>query len=183
VLPRAFVLVAFIALLFASTASAGVLGWRTIGKGDHGGDVVVLQRVLGMNGYHPGPVDGIFGGKTKRAVKSFQRKHRLQADGRVGPVTTHALSFRWPVRTASYYGPGLWGNRTACGGVLRHGVRGVAHRSLPCGTRVAVYANGRIAFFPVIDRGPYTNGVALDLTRAAARMLRLTTTQDIRFGR
>jgi rare lipoprotein A (peptidoglycan hydrolase) len=47
---------------------------------------------------------------------------------------------------------------------------------------VAVYANGRIGIWRVIDRGPYQDGVALDLTRAAARRLDLTTTQDVRFG-
>lgn len=183
VLKRAFILVALVALLFSTTAEAGVLGWRPLGKGDHGGDVVVLQRVLGMIGYNPGPADGIFGRGTKRAVKQFQRRRGLTVDGRVGPVTTHTLAFGWPVRTASYYGPGLWGNRTACGKVLRRGTAGVAHRSFPCGTPVAVYANGRIAIFPVIDRGPYRSGVAIDLTRAAARPLHVTTTQDVRFGR
>src|SRR4051794_31724092 len=182
-LARTFVLAAFIALLSASAADAGVLGWRPLGKGDHGGDVAVLQRVLGMKGYHPGSVDGIFGRRTKREVKRFQRRRGLAADGRVGPLTTHALAMRWPVRTASYYGPGLWGNRTACGKVLRHGTQGVAHRSFPCGARVAVYANARIAIFRVIDRGPYRDGVSLDLTQASARRLHLTTTQDVRFGR
>jgi rare lipoprotein A (peptidoglycan hydrolase) len=183
VLLRVSILVALTALLSAGAADAGVLGWRALGKGDHGGDVAVLQRVLGMNGYHPGPVDGIFGRRTKREVKRFQRRRGLTVDGRVGPVTTHTLAFRWPVRTASYYGPGLWGNRMACGGVLRRGTRGVAHRSFPCGARVAVYANARIAIFPVVDRGPYRDGVSLDLTRAAARQLHVATTQDVRFGR
>ena len=59
---------------------------------------------------------------------------------------------------------------------------GVAHRSLPCGTRVFVYANGRLRGFPVIDRGPYTSGIALDLTKAAADKLGMTTTQSVRFG-
>jgi peptidoglycan hydrolase-like protein with peptidoglycan-binding domain len=184
VFARTFVLVAFIALLStAATAKAGVLGWRTLGKGDKGGDVVVLQRVLGMNGYDAGPVDGVFGRQTKRAVKRFQRRRHLTADGRVGPLTTHALSFGWPVKTASYYGPGLWGNRTACGTVLRKSTQGVAHRTFPCGARVAVYANARISIFRVIDRGPYRDGVALDLTRASARRLHVSTTQDVRFGR
>jgi rare lipoprotein A (peptidoglycan hydrolase) len=182
VLSRSLILFALIALLAASSADAAVLGSRTLGKGDRGWDVLTLQRVLGMKGYHPGPADGIFGGRTKHAVKAFQRRRGLTVDGRVGPMTTHALSFSWPVRTATYYGPGLWGNRTACGKVLRKGVRGVAHRTLPCGTQMAVYANGRIAIFPVIDRGPYTDGVALDLTRAAARRLGVTTTQSVRFG-
>jgi peptidoglycan hydrolase-like protein with peptidoglycan-binding domain len=136
-----------------------------------------------MIGYHPGPVDGIFGRRTKQAVKRFQRRRGLATDGRVGPLTTHSLALGWPVRTATYYGPGLWGNRTACGTVLRKGTSGVAHRSYPCGARVAVYANQRLSVFPVIDRGPYRDGVSLDLTRAAARTLHVTTTQDVRFGR
>jgi peptidoglycan hydrolase-like protein with peptidoglycan-binding domain len=181
-LARTLALAALTVLLTATAAHAAVLGSRTLGKGDRGWDVVTLQRVLGMNGYNPGPADGIFGGMTRHAVKSFQRRRGLTADGRVGPLTTHALAYLWRVRTASYYGPGLWGNRTACGKVLRRGMRGVAHRTLPCGTDVAVYANGRIAIFPVIDRGPYTKGVALDLTKAAASRLRLTTTQSVRFG-
>jgi rare lipoprotein A (peptidoglycan hydrolase) len=119
---------------------------------------------------------------TKVAVKRFQRNRRLYADGRVGPLTTHALADAWAVRTASYYGPGLYGNRTACGQILGHRTRGVAHRTLPCGTRVAVYANHRIAFFPVIDRGPHRAGVSLDLTEAAARKLHVTTTVSVRFG-
>jgi peptidoglycan hydrolase-like protein with peptidoglycan-binding domain len=183
VFPRALLLAALAALLFCASAQAGVLGWRPLGKGDHGGDVTVLQHVLGMDGYHPGPADGIFGRRTKRAVKLFQRRRGLTVDGRVGPVTTHTLALGWPVRTASYYGPGLWGNKMACGGVLRRGTRGVAHRSYPCGTHVAVYANARIAIFPVVDRGPYRDGVSLDLTRAAARRLHVSTTQDVRFGR
>jgi rare lipoprotein A (peptidoglycan hydrolase) len=58
----------------------------------------------------------------------------------------------------------------------------VAHRTLACGTRVAVYANGRIAIFPVVDRGPHTKGVSLDLTKAAAARLRVHHTTSVRAG-
>jgi peptidoglycan hydrolase-like protein with peptidoglycan-binding domain len=145
-------------LLSTTAASAQTLGERTLGRGDHGWDVVVLQRVLAMDGHSPGAADGVFGRITKRAVKQFQRSHGLAADGRVGPLTTQALASGWGLRTASYYGPGLWGNRTACGQTLWRHTRGLAHRSLPCGTPVAVYANGRIALFRVIDRGPHSAG-------------------------
>jgi rare lipoprotein A (peptidoglycan hydrolase) len=47
---------------------------------------------------------------------------------------------------------------------------------------VAVYANGLIAIYRVIDRGPHTAGVSLDLTRASARKLRLSTTASVRAG-
>jgi peptidoglycan hydrolase-like protein with peptidoglycan-binding domain len=182
VLRRAIPALLPLLLLFSTAADARPLGMRTLEKGDHGWDVVTLQRVLGMDGFSPGPADGAFGPITKRAVKRFQRSRDIAVDGRVGPQTTRALAAGWRLRTASYYGPGLWGNRTACGQTLRRRTRGVAHRSLACGTRVAVYANGRIAIFPVIDRGPHTAGVSLDLTRAAARKLDLSTTASVRAG-
>jgi len=171
-----------LALVAAVPADARVLGSRVLGRGDHGWDVVTLQRVLVIDGYSPGPADGWFGRKTRRAVKRFQRARGLAVDGRVGPITTHELARRWNLWTASWYGPGLWGNRTACGRVLRRSTRGVAHRTLPCGMRMAVYANGRIAIFPVIDRGPHTNGVSLDLTKAAAARLRVHHTTSVRAG-
>jgi rare lipoprotein A len=173
-------LVALLAL--AAPAQAGTLGQRTLERGDRGGDVVTLQRVLAMKGYSVGGADGIFGRRTKVAVKRFQRRRRLAADGRVGPATTRALARTWGIRTATYYGPGLYGNRTACGHTLRHRTRGIAHRSLPCGAHVPVYRNGLIAIFPVIDRGPHTRGVQIDLTHAAARKLGMTTTSAVRAG-
>lgn len=169
-------------LVHIAPAKASTLGQRLLEKGDRGDDVVTLQRVLMMKGYSLGGADGVFGRRTKVAVKRFQKRRRLGADGRVGPATTRALSRTWGLRTATFYGPGLYGNRTACGKVLRHRTRGVAHRSLPCGTRVPVYRNGLIAIFPVIDRGPHTRGVQLDLTRAAARKLGMRTTSAVRAG-
>jgi rare lipoprotein A len=170
------------ACIAATPAQARTLGQRTLERGDHGWDVVVLQRVLAMRGYSPGAADGAFGPNTKHAVKRFQRARGIAVDGRVGPQTTAALAGAWRLRTASYYGPGLWGNRTACGGTLRKGTRGLAHRTLPCGTQVAVYANGRIVLARVIDRGPHRDGVSFDLTQATARALGLTTTSSVRAG-
>ena len=171
-----------VAVVVAVPAQGRVLGSRTLGRGNHGWDVVTLQRVLAMDGFSPGAADGWFGRRTLRAVRRFQRRRRLAVDGRVGPVTTHELAHRWNLWTASWYGPGLWGNRTACGRVLRRGLRGVAHRTLPCGTRIAVYAGGRIAIFPVVDRGPHASGVSLDLTSAAAQLLHVAHTTSVRAG-
>jgi rare lipoprotein A (peptidoglycan hydrolase) len=177
-----FLATAVALLAFAAPACAATLGERTLEKGDRGGDVVTLQRVLAMKGYPVGAADGVFGRMTKLAVKRFQKRKRLTADGAVGPLTTHALAYSWDIRTATLYGPGLYGNRTACGYSLGHRTRGIAHRTLPCGTPVPVYYGGRLAIFPVIDRGPYTDGVALDLTAAAARKLGMTTTAPVRAG-
>ena len=81
---------------------------------------------------------------------------------------------------ATWYGPGLFGHRTACGDVLTHRTLGVAHRRLPCGTKVALEYQGRTVVVPVIDRGPYSRGIAFDLTYATARRLGITETSRVR---
>ena len=72
---------------------------------------------------------------------------------------------------ASYYGPGLYGNRLACGGRLYRSTRGVAHKSLPCGTKVTFRYRGRSVTVRVIDRGPYIAGRTWDLTAPVRREL------------
>ena len=72
---------------------------------------------------------------------------------------------------ASWYGPGLYGNRLGCGGTLSAGRLGVAHKSLPCGTKVTLRHGGRVVRVPVIDRGPYVGGREFDLTAATAQKL------------
>ena len=74
--------------------------------------------------------------------------------------------------SASWYGPGLYGNRTGCGGTLAPGRLGVAHKSLPCGSKVTLRHRGRSVRVRVIDRGPYVGGREYDLTEATARKLR-----------
>jgi hypothetical protein len=81
--------------------------------------------------------------------------------------------------TSTWYGPGFYGNRTACGQRLTTNTLGVAHRTLPCGTKVALRANGRSVVVPVIDRGPYARGVTYDLTAATAERLGVMHTAQI----
>jgi rare lipoprotein A len=81
---------------------------------------------------------------------------------------------------ATWYGPGFFGNQTACGVVLTPDMVGVAHRTLPCGTQVAIAYGGRTMIVPVIDRGPYgVAGAEWDLTQATALTLGITTTETI----
>ena len=77
----------------------------------------------------------------------------------------------WRYGGASWYGPGLWGRKTACGQTLRPGTLGVAHKKLPCGTTVKFIYHGQTVVTQVIDRGPYVDGRAWDLTKAASDAL------------
>jgi rare lipoprotein A len=89
-----------------------------------------------------------------------------------------ALSVYAPV-IATWYGPGLYGNHTACGETLTRSLVGLADRTLPCGTPVSLVYNGEALTLPVIDRGPFANGATLDLTHAAAEELGLTETSTV----
>jgi rare lipoprotein A (peptidoglycan hydrolase) len=73
----------------------------------------------------------------------------------------------------SWYGPGFYGKRTACGLALTTTLVGVAHRTLACGTKVTFKnpANGRTITVPVVDRGPYVSGRDWDLTGGACMKL------------
>jgi rare lipoprotein A len=72
---------------------------------------------------------------------------------------------------ASWYGPGLYGNSLSCGGRLSPGTLGVAHKTLPCGTKVTFRHRGRSVRVRVVDRGPYVGGREYDLTAAVKRRL------------
>lgn len=73
---------------------------------------------------------------------------------------------------ASWYGPGLYGNKLGCGGRLSTGTIGVAHKSLPCGTKLVLRHRGREVAARVIDRGPYVGNREFDLTAATKNRLR-----------
>ena len=88
------------------------------------------------------------------------------------PPLTAAPRISHRASLATWFGPGFYGQRTACGQILTPAVVGVAHRSLPCGTLVKMSYRGRRLIVPVIDRGPYAhNGAAWDLTSGAAQAL------------
>ena len=80
---------------------------------------------------------------------------------------------------ATFFGPGLYGRTTACGQELTEDLVGVAHRSLPCGTNVAVRYGSTTIVVPVVDRGPYAGQAKWDLTKAAADLLGFAQTDRI----
>lgn len=73
----------------------------------------------------------------------------------------------------SWYGPGFYGKRTACGFAMTETLQGVAHRTLACGTKITFKnpANGKTITVPVVDRGPYVSGREWDLTGGACTAL------------
>jgi hypothetical protein len=83
---------------------------------------------------------------------------------------------------ASWYGPGLYGHKTACGQILRATTIGVAHRNLPCGTMVKFVYEGNAVIAPVIDRGPFVKGRAWDLTAAASEALEFKGVGMVRYA-
>lgn len=64
-----------------------VYGNRSLSKGSTGADVRTLQTNLNTIGYNCGKVDGTFGTKTLKAVKTLQQDHNLAVDGIVGTKT------------------------------------------------------------------------------------------------
>lgn len=56
-----------------------------------GSDVYLLQSALKERGYDPGQIDGIYGKKTERAIKRFQKNAGLKVDGIAGRRTFAAL--------------------------------------------------------------------------------------------
>ena len=75
---------------------------------------------------------------------------------------------------ASWYGPGFYGNRTACGQTYTPEILGVAHKTLPCGTLLTLTFGARVVTVAVIDRGPYVAGRTLDLSNATKLALGCT---------
>lgn len=77
--------------------------------------------------------------------------------------------------SASYYASKFNGRRTASGEVFDNGAMTAAHRSLPFGSLVRVTnpATGASVVVRINDRGPFTRGRMIDVSRAAAEELGL----------
>jgi rare lipoprotein A len=80
---------------------------------------------------------------------------------------------------ASWYGPGFYGNTTACGQTLTGSTLGVAHKTLPCGTKLTLRYGGRSVDVRVIDRGPYAGNREFDLAGAVKEKLGFPSTGTV----
>lgn len=80
-----FMLALFIMLTESTTCNA-------LSKiGSTGTEVTNIQTRLKEWGYYSYTIDGIFGWRTAEAVRSFQAKHNLTADGIAGPATLEKI--------------------------------------------------------------------------------------------
>ena len=145
-------------------------------------------------------------GLGPRGVWVTLARATADASGNFGATWTARTAGRWQIRAivatgtsattaidpptgilTVYRGAGAtWydstGSRTSCGVRLRKSTIGLAHRTLPCGTRVEIIWKGRTLTVPVIDRGPYGPGLHYDLTIAAARILGYVREGRVRIG-
>jgi len=106
-----------------------------------------------------------------RAVAGGRSRSAL-ASGSAAPIAKVTV---YRAAQATWYGPGFFGQQTACGQTLTPDMQGVAHKRLPCGTLVAITYGGRETVVPVIDRGPFHAGFSWDLTQATADALGFAT--------
>lgn len=102
-------------LAFLSAVGSQSSAWAVVAYGDTGSEVAAVQRALNRFSYYSGPIDGIFGSGTERAVVNFQYGNSLSADGIVGPATEAALGIS---------GSGSGGGSSGTSGVLRFGDTG-----------------------------------------------------------
>lgn len=70
---------------------------------------------------------------------------------------------------ASYYADKFTGRRTASGKIFDNKKYTAAHRKLPFGTKLRITneSNGKSVIVEVTDRGPFTKGKDIDLTKKA----------------
>ncbi len=111
------------------------------------------------------------------SVEALMRANGL-TDTRIHPG--QRLVFPWPKGarfyergTASWYGPGFHGRRTASGERFDQEALTAAHPRLPFGTRVLVRheGTGETVIVRINDRGPFKRGRIIDLAFAAARAI------------
>ncbi len=71
-------------------------------RGDRGAEVQALQELVKTVGFDPGPIDGIFGGLTERAIRRFQGVHGLPGDGTLNQQTLDKMNVIKPLALTAY---------------------------------------------------------------------------------
>ena len=110
--------------------------WKQLARLESFG--LAYEKTIEPKTFGKGPVRAIFEGDDFNA-----------------PISVAKRLWVYKPSLTTWYGPGFFGNKTACGQRLRRNTVGVAHRKLPCGTDVHVFYKGATITLDVIDRGPF----------------------------
>ncbi len=94
-------MITVLALVIAMATVTALAAPTVLRLGSSGEQVRTLQSKLKQWGYYSGSVDGVFGSQTQEAVKYFQRRNGLTADGVVGSATAAALGMNLGSSSAS----------------------------------------------------------------------------------
>ena len=148
-------------------------------KGSSGPTVSEIQKRLKNWGYYSGAVDGVYGSQTEKAVRWFQQKNGLQADGQVGNLTLAALGMT-PSNAGGGGGSSGGGDLDLLARLISAEARGepyegqvavgavvlnrVKHPSFPNSISGVIYQPGA---FSCLDDGQFNEPVAESAYRAA----------------
>lgn len=173
-LRKFFLTVVFVCILLAVHAVVfAAPGDTALKVGMRGDDVQVLQKLLTDAGFYQGPIDGVFGNGTLRAVTEFQISNGLAVDGVAGSETfaylnrggtgsdTSRYSRSISMRASGYsaFDPGN-SSYTARGTQLRKGLVAVDPNVIPLGTRLYIPGYG---YAIADDTGGAIRGNVIDL--------------------
>lgn len=168
-----------VALLFAFGAWREYASADLYKKGASGAGVTEIQTRLKAWGYYSGAVDGVYGSGTEKAVKYFQQKNGLSADGQCGAQTLAALGLPTSMGGGSSSGGGSgdvdllarlisaeargepYEGQVAVGAVVLNRVN---HASFPNTLSGVIYQSGA---FSCLDDGQFDEPVAESAYRAA----------------
>jgi len=109
------------------------------------------------------------------ALSGILQPSAVQAAGEPRPAEVKRQRIREHITTASWYGWGFARRRTASGEPFNPMALTAAHKTLPLGSRVRVtnLRNGRSVVVRINDRGPYHGNRGIDVSKEAARQLRM----------
>ena len=166
-----------VAIICASLAANVAPDASALSKiGSRGAEVRQIQSKLKNWGYYSGSVDGIYGTKTRDAVKYFQRKNGLSPDGIAGPATLSKMGIQSSSGSGGYSSSDYnllarlisaeargepYSGQVAVGAVV---LNRVEHPSFPDTISGVIYQNGA---FTCLDDGQFYKPIAESAYSAA----------------
>ena len=166
--------VAMLCIALAANVAPNAFALSRIGS--RGTEVRQIQTKLKNWGYYSGSVDGIYGTKTRDAVKYFQRKNGLSPDGIAGPATLSKMGIKSSSGSGGYSSSDYnllarlisaeargepYSGQVAVGAVV---LNRVEHPSFPDTISGVIYQNGA---FTCLDDGQFYKPVAESAYSAA----------------